>query len=108
MDGTVNHKIGNLAECEVSDIQWSYTNDDSLGDFSLSYGGEDDASQTYFAIILLLLITALTLVYTLKEFCLFIVREKRLLDSNRGGYRAGARGEIASVVSGIPEGIPVH
>jgi hypothetical protein len=60
MDGTVNHKIGNMKECEVSDVQWSYTTDDSLGDYSLSYGGDgEDASQNYFFVVLLLLIAAL-------------------------------------------------
>ena len=110
MDGSVNHKISNSADCEVSDIQWSYTNDDSLGDYSLSYGSDENASQTYFTIILFLLMTTLTLIYALKEFYLFIMREKRLLDSNRGGFRAGTRGGITSVVpvvSGIPAGIPV-
>jgi hypothetical protein len=42
------------------------------------------------------------LVFTLKEFYLFIMREKRLLDGNLGGFRAGARGDIANVVSGVP------
>ena len=103
MDGTVNHKIGNMKECEVSDVQWSYTTDDSLGDYSLSYGGDGgDASKSYFFVVLLLLIAALALVYTLKEFYLFIMREKRLLDGNLGGFRAGARGDISNVVSGVP------
>lgn len=107
MDGSVNHKISNSADCDVSDIQWSYTNDDSLGDYSLSYGSDENASKTYFSIVLLLLVTTLTLIYALKEFWLFVMREKRLLDSNRGGFRANARGGITSltpVVFGIPVG----